>query len=191
MGRALTIATVLLAVLAGPALAQDAVTGSAFTGDGRASIEFTFDAHSGPSGQNPTGTVHINAFLGDIGVHPVTCLSVSGNRATMHVDFPDDPPGNPTSIPDGAVISVQDGPDQLRYGFVDELPATCPVSAEPLPEINSGNIVVTDERPLRWAIKACIFERVAIGSRAFREKYGVGRFHLFAMLRCIHLRADR
>jgi hypothetical protein len=40
------------------------------------------------------------------------------------------------------------------------------------------------------AIKACVFEREAIGRRAFREKYGKGRFDLFSMLRCIHRRAD-
>ena len=36
------------------------------------------------------------------------------------------------------------------------------------------------------AVKACVFERTAIGRRAFRDKYGIGRFDLFAMLRCIH-----
>ena len=38
------------------------------------------------------------------------------------------------------------------------------------------------------ATKACIFERVAIGPRAFRDKYGVGRFELFAVLHCIQQR---
>jgi hypothetical protein len=38
------------------------------------------------------------------------------------------------------------------------------------------------------AIKACVFEREAIGRRAFRENYGKGRFDLFSMLRCIHQR---
>jgi hypothetical protein len=40
------------------------------------------------------------------------------------------------------------------------------------------------------AIKACVFEREAIGRRAFREKYGEGRFDPFSMLRCIHRRVD-
>ena len=39
------------------------------------------------------------------------------------------------------------------------------------------------------ATKACVFEQVAIGPRAFRDKYGIGRFGLFATLRCIHQRA--
>ena len=38
---------------------------------------------------------------------------------------------------------------------------------------------------IHQATKACVSERDAIGGRAFRQKYGAGRFDLFAMLRCI------
>jgi hypothetical protein len=51
-----------------------------------------FDAHSGPSGENPTGTVRIDIetnppgkFTLDTG--PVTCLNVAGNRATVGARF--------------------------------------------------------------------------------------------------------
>ena len=83
----------------------------------------------------------------------------------------------------------------------------------------TGDVVVTDTRPLPttkdqcknggWrnfpdfknqgecvsfvvhgATKACLFERVAIGRRAFREKYGMGRFDLFAFLSCVRQRVD-
>ena len=47
-GRILALAAVLVAI-AGPAQAQDSVTGIASTGEGRAFVKFTFDAHSGPS----------------------------------------------------------------------------------------------------------------------------------------------
>ena len=42
---------------------------------------------------------------------------------------------------------------------------------------------------VRQATKECVFERTAIGRRAFREKHGGGRFDLFAMPRCVQLRA--
>jgi hypothetical protein len=40
------------------------------------------------------------------------------------------------------------------------------------------------------ATKACVVERVAIGRRAFREKYGRGQFDLFAFLACIRQRVS-
>ena len=45
-------------------------------------FDATFDAHSGPSGENPTGSVRVGtrAFIAD---GPVTCLTVTGNRATI------------------------------------------------------------------------------------------------------------
>jgi DNA-binding beta-propeller fold protein YncE len=38
------------------------------------------------------------------------------------------------------------------------------------------------------ARQACLFERAAHGAGAFRAKYGAGRFHLFALARCISAR---
>jgi hypothetical protein len=43
------------------------VTGSAATGDGRLAVDFTFDARSGPAGEDPTGTVVFDAALIDLG----------------------------------------------------------------------------------------------------------------------------
>jgi hypothetical protein len=40
------------------------------------------------------------------------------------------------------------------------------------------------------ATKSCVFERVAVGQRAFREKYGDGRFDLVAFLRCVNARVN-
>lgn len=57
-------------------------------------IAVVFDVHSGPSGENATGTVRIDieSPLGNVvdtfGTAPVTCLNVSGNRATVGTDFP-------------------------------------------------------------------------------------------------------
>jgi len=64
--------------------AQDSAVGSVTT-----EIDFTpdllpatFDARSGALGENPTGTVRVQtrAFIAD---GPVTCLTVTGNRATI------------------------------------------------------------------------------------------------------------
>jgi hypothetical protein len=56
-------------------------------------IVLVFDAHSGPSGENPTGTVRIDlesppGNFTNFGTARVTCLNVSGNRATVGADVP-------------------------------------------------------------------------------------------------------
>jgi hypothetical protein len=112
-------ASVAIGLLAAPAGAQlpteDSVTGIAATGAGRSFVEFTFDAHSGPSGENPTGTVRFDAFLADLGQLEVSCLTVSDNRASVVVLIP---PLSPNA-PAGALISVQDndgaGADRLGW----------------------------------------------------------------------------
>jgi hypothetical protein len=86
--RRLRIAPVIgaLAVAAVPAPssaqapAQDSVTGS-----GGAFVTFSFEATSGPSGEDPTGTVmwHGGGGLGPTWRGNVSCLSVSGNTAII------------------------------------------------------------------------------------------------------------
>src|SRR5688572_10407437 len=58
---------------------EDSVTGT-FTAAG---IEFTLDAHSGPSGENPRGT-----FEAPVGEFTVACLRVSGSTAVIAVNGP-------------------------------------------------------------------------------------------------------
>jgi hypothetical protein len=197
--------------------AQDSVTGSAATGDGRQSVDFTFDVHSGPSGESPTGTVSFDAFLVDLGDLELSCLTVSGNRASMIVLIP---PLSP-SAPAGVLISVQDNegaaPDGLSWSFLTTLPTACPVTSAVGEPIRAGDITVTDAQPLPtskqqcknggWrsfgafksqgdcvsfvrqrARQACIFERVAHGRPAFRAKYGSGAHLQHAMRRCIRQR---
>src|SRR5918995_1204986 len=81
----------------GAPFAEDFVTGSAVLPEETCTpstcfrIVFVFDAHSGPSGENPTGTVRVDVqdpsgtFPFDTG--QVTCLDVSGNRATIGAQF--------------------------------------------------------------------------------------------------------
>jgi hypothetical protein len=196
---------------------QDSVTGSAAAGEGRQSVDFTFDVHSGPSGESPTGTVSFDAFLADLGDLEVSCLTVNGNRASMIVLIP---PLSP-SAPAGVLISVEDNdgaaPDGLSWRFLDTLPTACPVPSAVGEPIRSGNVIVTDARPFPtskeqckhggWrsfgafksqgdcvsfvrqrARQACIFERVGHGVPAFRAKYGIGVHQRHAMRRCIRQR---
>src|SRR5687767_6235022 len=81
----------------GAPFAEDFVTGSAFRPiepcTPGCNLILVFDAHSGPSGENPAGTVRIdiesppggNVETFDTG--RVTCLDVSGNRATIGARF--------------------------------------------------------------------------------------------------------
>jgi hypothetical protein len=190
---------------------QDSVTGSAATGFGRGFALYTLDVRSGPSGEDPAGTVTINSFFGVIGPLDVTCLSVSANKAGMIVRAPD-----PTSDVAGLAIAVQDdGPGQDRIDFhtLAALPGDCPVPSEVSDPTVSGDITITDAQPLptskeqckhggwaqfgfdnrkqcirsvrQQARQECIFIRAAVGRPAFRAQYGGGVHKRHAMRRCI------
>src|SRR5215204_5583367 len=69
---------------------EDFVTGRWFTSDPfgiAVAIHAVFDAHSGPSGESPTGTVRIDVELDGTFItfdtERVTCLNVTDNRATI------------------------------------------------------------------------------------------------------------
>jgi hypothetical protein len=198
---------------------QDSVTGSVVTGDGRSLVEFTFDVSSGPSGENPTGTVSFDALLIDLGDLPVSCLTVNGNRASMIVLILSSSP----SVPEGVLISVQDNQgaadDGLTWAFLSTLPTGCPAPSEVGESLLTGDIIVTDSQPFPtsnhqcrnggWqtfgtfknqgdcisfvrhrARQECIFIRVAHGRPAFRASYGQGLEERHAMRRCIRQRSD-
>jgi len=223
MSRRLPLATVLAIAAAlvfapgsgAQAPTQDSVTGTASSGFGRGELFFTFDAHSGPSGENPTGTVTIESDIADLGPQPVSCLGVSGNRATVVVSFPTAPPANA-----GAVIQVQDNgtsPDAVSASFVLTLPSSCAAPGSVTGASNSGDLTVVDAEPLPastdqcknggWrnfpgfknqgqcirfvrhkARQKCIFERAAHGRAAFITKYGQGPHKRRAMRSCVLLR---
>jgi hypothetical protein len=139
---------ILAAALASVALtACDGVAGSARTGAGRQTVTFVFDAHSGTSGETPTGTVSMDTFFGDLGRLPVQCLSVAGNRAEVVVRI-DTPSPN---APAGASILVQDGgaagPDRLAWTWLATLPDGCAAPAEVADPIVAGDVEVVDAVP--------------------------------------------
>jgi hypothetical protein len=109
-------------------------------------FDFSYDAHSGPSGEQPSGTVNGAS---------VTCLNVSGNQATIGAGIPSS----------NALFFVQDndGAGQDRIGVEPFLPApvtVCPDPAListtlPLFPITSGDITVVDAQPFPTAKDQC------------------------------------
>jgi hypothetical protein len=148
---AASIGMALAAVVAPTAIAQvpaqDSVTGSFTTGNERSEFVFTFDVRSGPSGENPTGTVRVYSIgAGDLGAFAVSCLGVSGNRATVVAPLPAPPPA-----PAAIVIHVEDNGssgDRVAWSFVSPLPTMCPPPATvPENEEPSGDVTVVDAQP--------------------------------------------
>jgi hypothetical protein len=147
------LAALLVPGAAAQAPTQDSVTGTAATGAARTFVDFTFDVHSGPSGESPTGTVTLDTFFGVIGPLNVSCLRVSANRASM---FAEAPPN--TSGVAGLVISVEDdgpGLDRIAYRVAETRPAGCPVPAQVFTPTVSGDVVVVDAPPLPTSKDQC------------------------------------
>jgi hypothetical protein len=120
-------------------------------------IVFVFDAHSGPSGENPTGTVRtdiespLGNFINTFDTARVTCLNVSGNRATVGAEL--------RGVP-GAVISLEDndgaGQDRFALDLLSTPALVC--TANPsiaLTPIFGGDITVHDAPPLPTSKDQC------------------------------------
>jgi hypothetical protein len=211
------VAAAVATALASPSVSgAQAPAGDSVVGTGVAvSRQFIVDAHSGPSGESPSGTYQYgDGFIGLQG--PVTCLSVTGNRAVV---------GGQATSPFGGSIGVvavivdngAAGPDTLVMAMVPTVPLVCPAGlpAPPAP-LTSGNFVVFDAPALptsttqckkggwrhygsmfknqgqcvafvvKQARQNCLAERAKIGLMAFRNKYGLGPYHVRAMRRCVN-----
>jgi hypothetical protein len=115
-------------------------------------LVFVFDAHGGPSGENPTGTVRIDieSPLGNVidtfETGRVTCLNVSGNRATVGADF---------SFPAVFYLEDNDGAGKDRSGvspFLSGCPANPSMALTP---IFGGDITIHDAPPLPTSKEQC------------------------------------
>ena len=82
------VAAAIMAVIAVPASGapdEDFVTGTGTIEAGP--FDISVDAHSDPSGGNPSGTVTVRFPTGDVFASgPVTCLEVTGNTALLAFD---------------------------------------------------------------------------------------------------------
>ena len=97
---------------------------------------YIFDVRSGAGGENPRGTVIFatgerQGLTLDNG--SVTCLTVSGNRASVGVNFPGLSPAFPAGQPHAAIVFVEDngGEGQDRLGVQNlpqgsSAPSICP-----------------------------------------------------------------
>ena len=215
----------------------DSVTGNAFdclqvlSSGFCTSASVTTDAHSGPGGENPTGTIRYGFSGGtpsstSSGFGDVTCLSVAGNVATIgFAGFEDQgdgfivySAGFVTVVDAGAADSKLDRFGLLYTWFDPSGPRPGPTDCTTpgaTPYVNDrGDLTVVNTQALPtskdqcknggWktygvfknegdcvsfvrhhARLACIFERVAHGVRAFRDKYGMAYQGLDAIERCV------
>jgi len=143
----------VLAALADPAAGQlpdaDSAVGDVSNGNPQFFNHFVFDARSGPSGENPSGTISWTYRQGPAG-GPVTCLNVTGNRATIGFENQFDPTGTLNGfvfVEDNGTPGV--GRDNARGRlFVGPPPAVCPpntlVYDVVFDTVTSGDLTVHD-----------------------------------------------
>jgi hypothetical protein len=120
----------------------DSVTGSGTFFAAPSGLFFvSIDAHSGPSGENPSGTLRISpAFIAQ-----VTCLHVSGNRAIVgyfHVGSPPDDPAvaNVIEIDDNGPAGSDTDTLTGNIGQVPTSESNCPAT---LPQPGQTSQVLT------------------------------------------------
>jgi hypothetical protein len=151
IATAMAIGAMVVPAAAAQTPTQDSVTGSGLTeGPIFAAFSFLLDAHSGPSGEAPTGSVQISPVLFSDFEGPVTCLAVSGNVATL----------NFVIVEDAFVVTVTvtDSPagDQIRLdGGIRAFNDCTPVPNAGGALLDSGDIVVVDAPPLPTAKDQC------------------------------------
>jgi hypothetical protein len=180
--------TVLLAGLAlvlampAPAVASHDPSGTRFDRDfvsGRGSeaalYGYSFDARSGPSGEDPAGEVQFSSRGGFLIAGQVTCVTVRDNRATIGFD---NPPFYPFQGPRFGFYFVEDsrgdpvpppfpgfpaGPaDRFSSTTTAEAPRACPAptdanfeSVSPIGYRPINEIVVHDATPLPTTKSQC------------------------------------
>jgi hypothetical protein len=141
---------------------QDSATGDVITVFFRP-IGATFDAHSGPSGEAPTGSAITFDRTDDFG-GPVTCLNVTGNRAT--IGFRNE--RQLTDVVKGGYLFVEDNgtpgvgldnvSDQLLF---DAAPTVCPPNTvvyrpgDDGDSVKQGEVTVHDAPALPTSKEQC------------------------------------
>lgn len=126
----------------------------------------SIDAHSGPSGENPGGSVSFGGYYAfkdqqlPVGVGgPVTCLNVTGNSAVIKFNATVEIIGIHTFDPRISRIALVDnggsGLDRFDFSYdVSSSPADCSGGAPSGQPLN-GRAVVSDAQPLPTSKAQC------------------------------------
>jgi hypothetical protein len=138
----------------------DSVTADGATVAGGAITDLQIDARSGPSGENPTGTVSLtvpNPILPGSGFPvqgAVTCLVVKGNEATLVFAANSFSPFMKIVVVDNAATGTADA-----AGAIFVPPGADPDCSDVLvvieSPITSGDITVVDARPVPASKEQC------------------------------------
>jgi hypothetical protein len=122
-----------------PAAQQDSVSGSGTVPNCGGDNRFVADASSGPSGENPTGSITCGILFGG----PVSCLHVEGNVAIALVPSTDFGPVSVRITDNGTSDTVEAYPTAFAGG--------APGCPEPLSSYSTfpftGSLVVVDAPP--------------------------------------------
>ena len=155
---AAVIASVVAAWLAvavpalGQSATQDSVVGAAVgRPTGVEEFELRYNAFSGPSGENPTGTVTQVVPLPPL-VGDVTCLAVTGRRAVVGVRVSAVGLSFYIFVVDGGPGGQDEQVAEAATGAATDCDSATTVRLAP---ILSGDIVVTDAHPLPVSTGQC------------------------------------
>jgi hypothetical protein len=159
------VCVALVAALASSAAAQaptqDSVAGTLTRGGGeRDTIIWSLNARSGPSGEDPAGTIDTLGILLRASF-PVTCLQVTGNRAVIggrlttgatvvrvYLIVIDEPGATQDRVLDRFFINDPAAPTTCA-AFDAQVGGTIP------PPAASGSVIVTDAQPFPTAKDQC------------------------------------
>jgi hypothetical protein len=116
------------------------------------------NAQSGPMGENPSGTVTFTAIEGFLTSGPVTCLSVTGNTATINYRDQTFFIGQIGTV--GLIDNGGNGPDVFQFTLTNRAPTDCsPVTSSTRPTFTfpftTGGATVVDAPPLPTSKEQC------------------------------------
>jgi hypothetical protein len=168
-GALAAVATSLLVLLLAPAagashdpsgapFGEDFLTGTSVSEAGTFRTILVFDAHSGPSGESPTGTVRVDIESPEfptatIDTAPVSCLNVAGNRATVGFRLPI------LGISGLFFAEDNDGAAEDRSSggvpVPTPTPSICPTTPSALPPHSGGDLIVHDAPALPTSKEQC------------------------------------
>ena len=154
MKRSIAVTVMALGLLLTPTAGGQTATQDSVSGDGSFMLygltptTWRLDAHSGPSGVNPTGTLtQFFSYLPQGARWEVTCVRAAGKIATVGWSAPGVPWANYVLIEDNA--SPGANRDRIALGFTDDRPVICPTNIvwSEFFVLTGGDFRVVDSEP--------------------------------------------